>query len=223
VLARSRGVDLVSGAGLAEALAGVDAVIDVSSIDTLSGRKAEEFFGTVTRRLLAAEAAAGVGHHIALSIIGAVGVTSGHYAGKTVQERLIAEGDIPWTILRAGQFHEFAAQMAARPPMLGLLLVPRMRSQPVAAREVAAALLDLAEQPPSGIAQPLAGPAEERMADMVRRYLAATGRRGRVVEFRMPGDIGRVMASGGLLATPDTRLGTQTFTEWLGSPDAGEP
>lgn len=220
VLARSRGVDLVTGAGLAESLTGVEAVIDVSSIDTLSGRKAEAFFGAVTRNLLAAESAAGIGHHLALSIIGAAGTKGGHYAGKTLQEQRIAEGDVPWTILRAGQFHEFAGQLCARPPMLGLVVVPRMRSQPVAAREVAAALVDLAEQPPAGFAQPLAGPAEERMADMVRRYIAETGRKGRVVELRLPGDLGRTMASGALLATPDARLGAQRFTEWLASPDA---
>ncbi len=220
VLSRSNGTDLMTGHRLQAAITGCDVVIDVASIDTLSTRKAVEFFSTVTSNLLSAEQAAEVPHHVALSIIGAAGVEAGHYAGKTVQERLITNSPQRWTILRAAQFHEFASQTASRPRVLGMVPAPRMRTQPIAAVEVGAALVDLAEGTPAGLAQDLAGPAEENMADMIRRYLAATGRRGRVLEVPMPGAMGRAMTSGALLAGPGARLGTQTFEQWLASPDA---
>ncbi len=220
VLARSTGIDLATGRGLQEALAGCGAVVDVSSIGTLATKASVDFFTTATNNLLAAEKAAGVAHHVALSIIGASQAGNGYYAGKTAQEQLVMGSSRPWSVLRAAQFHEFAAQMAARPQMLGLALVPKMRSQPVAAAEVGAALVEIAVGRPRGLDRDLAGPREENMADMVRRYLAAAGRKGRVVQVALPGGMGRVMKSGGLLAGPEARLGTQTYEEWLRSPDA---
>ncbi len=216
VIARSTGVDLVGGEGLSAALAGADIVIDVSSIGTLSGKVSVEFFETVTRNLLAAEKEAGVGHHLALSIIGAAEATSGYYAGKTAQERLLTSSGDSWSILRATQFHEFAAQMVQRGAVLGTFLVPKMRSQPVAASEVAAELVAIAEGRPRGLAQDLGGPKPEQMADLVRRFLRRTGRPGRVLEVRMPGSMGRVSADGTLLPGPEAKLGIQTFDEWLG-------
>ncbi|WP_345752177.1 SDR family oxidoreductase [Microbacterium rhizophilus] len=214
-ITRSTGIDLITGVGLAAALEGVDVVIDVSSIATLSTRASISFFDTVTRNLLAAERAAGVGHHVALSIVGAAKSTSGYYAGKAAQERLLMASGDRWSILRATQFHEFAAQMVGRGAMLGMIVVPKMLSQPVAAAEVGAELVRIAEGAPVGLAQDLGGPGVERMADMVRRYLRASGRKGRVLEVRIPGSMGRVSADGSLLTGPDARRGTQTFDEWL--------
>src|SRR6478609_2177595 len=107
-LSRHEGVDLVSGAGLRGALSGADAVIDVSNIETLKTDVAVSFFAGATRNLLAAEAKAGVAHHLALTIVGADAAPEGYYAGKLTQERLVEAGDIPWTLLRATQFHEFS-------------------------------------------------------------------------------------------------------------------
>jgi uncharacterized protein YbjT (DUF2867 family) len=215
VLSRANGVDLMSAAGLADRLAGVDAVIDVSATARLSTGPAVEFFTTVTRNLLDAERAAGVGHHVALSIVGAAAGTSGYYAGKAAQESVVTASDVPWTLLRTTQFHEFAMQTAARGTILGFHVSPSMRTQPIAASEVADELVRIVERDPAGVVPDLAGPREERMSDMVARYLAAVGRPGRVLTVPLPGSSGRIMRSGGLLPGPGARFGEQTFDEWL--------
>lgn len=216
VLTRSAGHDLVTGAGLEAALAGVDAVVDVASVQTQSAEKSRAFFGSVTRNLLAAEAAAGVRHHIALSIVGSDRAPEGYYAGKALQEQLVEAGAVPWTILRATQFFEFPAQMLGQTTFGPVALIPTTRSQPVAAREVAARLVDLAVDAPAGRVRDLAGPREERMADLARRWLRANGKRTRVVEFPLPGTFGRALRDGTLLpAAGAADLGTQTFDEWL--------
>ena len=216
VLTRSTGVDLTTGEGLAGALDGCDAVIDVTSVSTTSAKASREFFGAATRNLQAAEESAGVRHHVALSIVGAGEAPYGYYAGKALQEELVAAGPVPWTILRATQFHEFAGQIFGRMKAGPLVLVPRMRSQPVAAREVAERLVALAVAEPAGWARDLAGPREERMADLSRRWASAVGRPDRVVELPLPGGFGRAMRAGTLLPGPDAELGAQTFDEWLG-------
>ena len=126
VVARSTGVDVTTGGGLDKALAGVDVVIDVSNHSTQSRRVAVDFFGEATRRLLAVGGKAGVRHHVALSIVGIDRVDSAYYAGKVRQEQLVQNGSVPWTILRATQFHEFAGQLLDRAggPVVA---VPRMR------------------------------------------------------------------------------------------------
>ncbi|GAB3922824.1 nucleoside-diphosphate sugar epimerase [Microlunatus endophyticus] len=214
-IARSTGFDLVNGRVLTEAVTGVDAVIDVSSIGTLSARRSIEFFEAATTNLLAADEAAGVRHHVVLSIVGAAKSTSGYYAGKAAQERLLMGSEAPWSILRATQVHEFAAQMVQRGTMAGMILVPKMRSQPVAAAEVAVELVRIADGEPVGLARDLGGPQVARMADLVRRYLCATGSKGRVLEVRMPGSMGRISADGSLLVGPDAKLGSGTFDRWL--------
>ncbi|MUN62812.1 NAD(P)H-binding protein [Kocuria sediminis] len=213
VLARSQGVDLTTGAGLD--LTGVQAVVDVTSIRTTSGRSSTRFFTAVTRHLLAAERAAGVGHHLVLSIVGLDDAPYGYYAGKAAQERLVQAGEVPWTLLRATQFHEFAGQVHERMRLGPVALVPAMRSQPVAAREVAARLVALAEAGPSGRVPDLAGPREERMAELSRRWAAAGGVRGRVLELPVPGGFGRALRDGTLLARPGCQHGEQTFEQWL--------
>jgi uncharacterized protein YbjT (DUF2867 family) len=215
-LSRSTGIDLVSGAGLDSALAGVDVVIDVSGTATASGAEAIQFFGAVTSNLLEAESRAAVGHHVALSIIGAAQTNAAYYAGKKVQEDLVEAGTVPWTILRAAQFHEFVRQIIPQGKIGPLQLVPTMVSQPIAASEVAAVLVEVALAPAQGLAQDLAGPRVERMADLVRRYLRATGVSRPVVQVPLPGAWGRSLRDGSLLGGPTARLGTQTFDEWLG-------
>ena len=176
-LARSLGVDLTTGDGLGGRLDGVDAVVDTTSVRTQSRRAAERFFGDVTRTLLRGEAAAGVGHHVVLSIVGIDDVPSGYYRGKLLQERVVAEGPVPWTILRATQFHEFAEQVLGFASVGPFSLVPRMLSQPVAAVEVARALVDVVESGPSGRVSDLGGPDRHDMVDLARRVATARGRR----------------------------------------------
>jgi uncharacterized protein YbjT (DUF2867 family) len=223
VLARSTGVDLVEGTGVADALAGVDAVIDVATTTIMSAAKASEFFEATSRMLLTAEKAAGVGHHLVLSIVGIDGVDAGYYAGKLAHERAVMAGDIPWTILRATQFHEFAGQVLERGTFGPFRLAMRMRTQPIAAREVAERLVDLAEAEPSGRARDLAGPREESLVEMIRAYARAQGIRGPIPAFSLPGAWGRALRSGKALPGPDAMLGRQTFEEWLATTtvDAG--
>jgi uncharacterized protein YbjT (DUF2867 family) len=214
VISRATGTDLVSGTGLAEALQGADAVIDVSNYLGVSRSKSMQFFATATGNLLAAGAKAGVGHHVALSIVGIDRVPLGYYAGKLRQEEVLAGGDVPWTVLRATQFHEFPAQFLAR--LKGpLVAVPRMRSATVAAREVAEHLLELAAGPAMGRAPDLAGPQVHQMADLIRRLVRALGQRRLVLPVRLPGRAGAGMAGGGLLPTGAGPRGRQTFDEWL--------
>lgn len=215
VLSRATGVDLLTAQGLTTALAGADVVVDVSSRTTQDAAEAQQFFGTVTRHLLEAEAMAGVGHHVALSVVGADAAPYGYYAGKVLQERLVAEADVLWTLLRATQFHEFAAQVYGAVRLGPLVLAPRMRSQPVAAREVAQRLVDLAEGEPSGRVADLGGPREESVPAMVRGWARATGRRGPVLGVPLPGKLGRAMRDGSLLAREGADHGVETFSSWL--------
>jgi len=220
VLSRSRGIDLTRTDGLDEALAGVEAVIDVSNTTALSGRAAVTFFDATTGNLLAAEERAAVGHHVALSIVGVDRVPLGYYQGKLRQEELCLAGPVPATVLRATQFHEFPAQLIARSRNSPVLAIPRMWSQTVAAREVAAALVAAALDQAAGRLPDLAGPRVERMEDLVRQLLKARGRRGLVVPVRLPGRAGRAMAEGLLLPTEDGSRGTLTFDQWLATGDA---
>lgn len=219
VLSRSAGVDVVRGTGLDEALEGVDAVVDVVSVQTRDTEESTEFFGAVTRQLLRAGRAAGVGHHVALSIVGIDAAPEGYYAGKQLQEQLVAAGDVPWTILRATQFHEFAQQIFGAFTVGPVSLVPVMRSQPVAAREVAERLVDLVEEGPSGRVPDLAGPEEVRMVDMVRAYARRIGVRAPVLQVPLPGAGGRAMRDGSLVPAPGADLGRTTFAEWLAQVD----
>lgn len=214
-LSRESGVDLLTGDGLVDALRGADAVIDASATTKASTKASLHFFGTATRNLRAAEQEAGVPHHVAVSIIGAAKVRANYYAGKALQEDILAAEPGGWSILRAAQFHEFALQLVGHGKVGPLQVVPTMRSQPVAAAEVAAELVRIAAGEPCGFAPDLAGPREERMVDLVRRYLAAVGQRRRVIELSVPGAWGRGMRDGSLLPGPDARQGRQTFGEWL--------
>ena len=215
VLTRGNGVDLVTGTGVAGALAGVDAVIDVAGIETLDAAESVAFFEATTRTLLAAEAAAGVGHHVALSIVGIDRAPEGYYAGKVAQERLVESGDVAWTIVRATQFHEFAEQIYQRARIGPFHVAPKMRTQPVSAREVGEHLVSLAEAAPVGRARDLAGPREESLVDMVRGLARARGSHAWIPAIPLPGASGRAQRDGSLLPGTDAVLGTQTYSEWL--------
>jgi uncharacterized protein YbjT (DUF2867 family) len=221
VLARSTGVELVSGRGLAHALAGTEAVIDVSNIASTRGSVVTEFFEAASRNLTRAATEAGVRHIVALSIIGVDRVPFGYYRGKLHQEQVLAAeatgSPVTVSILRAAQFHEFPGQYLARSSGR-FAVVPKWRTQPVAAREVATALAALATGAPVATSE-LAGPREENMADLMRQLLAARGERRRIIEVRVPGAAGRAMATGGGLPGPGVTLGTRTFAEWLAAGD----
>ncbi|WP_350353125.1 NAD(P)H-binding protein [Microbacterium sp. A8/3-1] len=215
VLSRSHGVDLVTGAGLDAALTDVDAVIDVASIETLKAAEAIEFFTAATGNLVSAAADAGVAHIVLLSIVGIDRIPYDYYAGKVAQEKVIEASRVPWTIQRATQFHEFAAQMFARAKVGPLHVAPNARTQPIAAREVGERLADLAVGAPQGRVPDLAGPREERLADMIRAYARGQGYRGWIPALNVPGPQMAGMRAGDALPGPDAVLGRQTFDEWL--------
>lgn len=222
VVARSLGVDVTTGDGLDSVLAGVEAVVDTTGVTTTSRRRSVRFFTAATTHLLAASRRVGAHHYVALSIVGVDRVDFGYYAGKRVQEDLALSGPVPASVLRATQFHEFPGQVLGR-SRGPVALVPRMRIQPVAAREVAEALVALAEQPPGGLVPELAGPEVHELVDLARQVLPTTLGRRRLLPVRLPGAAGRAMAGGGLLPTAPGPRGRQTFAQWLASCGTAAP
>jgi uncharacterized protein YbjT (DUF2867 family) len=211
VLSRGQGVDLLSGSGLDAALAGTEAVVDVSNVITMRKSVAVGFFDRAGRHLVGAAERAGVRHLVTLSIVGVDRVKNPYYAGKLRQEELVRGGAVPWTVLRATQFHEFAGQVLSSVPG-PIAVVPAATVQPIAVREVAEALADLVSGPPQAMAPELAGPQTESLVDMARRLIAAGGARRRpVLPVYFPGGMSR----GGLLPTGQGPRGTQTFADWL--------
>jgi uncharacterized protein YbjT (DUF2867 family) len=214
VLARSTGVDLSTGAGLESALHGCQAVIDVSNTPARTRQEAEEFFSAVTEHLLEASTRAGVTHLVVLSIVGADIVDLDYYFGKRRQEEIVAAAAVPWTVLRATQFHEFAEQMLAGSEG-PVARIPRMLSQPVAAAEVAQTLVELAVGAPQGFARPLAGPEQLWVVDMARQVLRRRGSRQPVEPLEIDGPVGAQLAGGGLLPKGDFVQGRETFAQYL--------
>jgi uncharacterized protein YbjT (DUF2867 family) len=215
VLTRSTGVDVTTGDGLDTALRGVDVVLDVTNVPTMRRRAAVDFFTVSTSHLLAAEERAAVRHHVVLSIVGVDEVDTGYYAGKRRQEELALVGRVPATVLRTTQFHEFAGQVLDRFRLGPIAPAPRMPTRPVAAREVAEALVDIASAPAAGRAPDLGGPEIHDLPDLMARVLRARRERRWLVPLRVPGSAGRAMADGALLPGAGARFGTWTFDLWL--------
>jgi uncharacterized protein YbjT (DUF2867 family) len=215
VISRSMGVDVMTGAGLAEALAGVDSVVDVLNLPAASADEARSRFGAATTRLLAAEREAGVGHHVLLSILGLDRLEgNAHYAGKRRQEELSLTGRVPVTIVRAAQFHEFAGMVVDWTRRGGCAVVPPLLLQPIAASDVGAVLARAATGDPRGGTFDLAGPEPQDLVDMARRTLAARGETTRLVPS-WRGPFGVEAAGEVFLPGPDVRLAEITFDTWL--------
>jgi uncharacterized protein YbjT (DUF2867 family) len=213
-LSRATGVDVRAGTGLADRLAGVDVVVDCLNIKTSSRSRATAFFTATTRNLLAAEEVAGVRHHVVLSIVGIDRVRFAYYRAKLAQERLVQSSGRPFTILRAAQFHEFGAQLLERARVGPVVAAPRMLSAPVAAGEVATALIDLAEGEPLGGIVDIGGPEPLDVPTMIRRLLAVRGPRLQVVPVPLPG-LGRPARTGALVPEDPWRAGEQRYDDWL--------
>ncbi len=216
VLARATGADLTTGAGVDAALAGADAVIDVLSTPGTDGTEVGEFFARTTGVLTGAGARAGVGVHVALSIVGidrAEG--SGHHAGKRRQEEAVAAGPVPWTVLRATQFHDFAAQVVGWVARDGVAPVPPVPLQPVDLGDVAEALVDAALAPAAGLLPDLAGPEVLGLDDMARRLVAARGDAVEVVTSWDAGLFPRGDDPSARLPGPGATIAAGTFAGWL--------
>jgi uncharacterized protein YbjT (DUF2867 family) len=214
-IARSLGVDVITGEGLDDALRGVSCIIDVATGPSPVEAEATAFFTTAARNLAAAGQRAGVERIVVVSIIGIDKFTAGYNAAKLAHERVSLEGPIPVRILRAAQFHEFVGQLLQWGRQGDVAYLPAMRTQLVAARSVAEALVDLAvdDAPGGGPIWEVAGPREERLAEM-GRLLA--GDELRVEEGADPNDPDSALyATDALLPGPGARLSGPTFEEWL--------
>jgi uncharacterized protein YbjT (DUF2867 family) len=223
-MSRALGVDVVTGDGLAEALAGVECVIDVATWPTPEQEAATAFFTAAARNLHQAGEQAGVRRMVEVSIIGCDRFTGGYSAAKVAHEQAMLSGPIPVRILRAAQFHEFAAQLLEWGRRDEVCYVPKARMQPVAARTVAEALVALATDPepapaPEGAPIPeIAGPREESFVGMANLLVARRGIPVKVEEVSDPADPDRdVYESGALLPGPHATLAGPTFQEWLDS------
>jgi uncharacterized protein YbjT (DUF2867 family) len=224
-MSRSSGVDVVTGDGLADALTGVECVIDAATGHSPDQKAAAEFFTAAARNLQKAAQRAGVHRIVVVSIIGVDRFKAGYLAAKLTHEQALLSGPIPVRILRAAQFHEFVAQMVDWGRRGAVSYVPKMRSQLVAARTVAEALVDLAiESAPasgsSGATIPeIAGPRPENLVDAAARLVAR-----RREPLRIEGDPDRAIYqtddTDALLPGPHARLAGPTFDEWLQSTDA---
>jgi uncharacterized protein YbjT (DUF2867 family) len=208
--AEHRRVDLVSGEGLAEALAEVDAVVDTAS----SQKNAEEVLVGGTRRVLEAGAVAGVGHHLLISIVGIEAVPIAYYKAKVAQEAAVEAGPVPWSILRATQFPQLLDGAFAAAARFGLRPTGAAKLQPVDPRVVATRLADAALAAPAGRLPDVAGPKVETLSELSRAWAAARGKHR--LPLRVPGwgKIGKALVAGALI-DPDAAAGGETFAEWL--------
>jgi uncharacterized protein YbjT (DUF2867 family) len=212
----SSGVNTLTGEGLAETLADAQVVVDVSNSPSWADDAVMEFFDKSTRNLLAAEAAAGVGHHIALSVVGADRMTdSGYMRAKVNQEKVIEAGGLPYSIIRATQFFEFLGGIADSGAEGDTVRLSTAPMQPLAADDVAAALADIAVGAPLNATVELAGPERMSIAEFVGRFMAASGDKRTVVADPKAPYYGAAMDERGIAPGANSRLGPTRFEDWF--------
>ena len=227
-IARSQGVDVVTGEGLDEALVGVETIIDAATGPSPDQDEATAFFTASAQNLQRAGAAAGAKRIVVVSIIGIDKFHGGYNAAKVAQEQTLLEGPLPVRIVRAAQFHEFVDPLVGWTIQDGVAHVPKMRTQLVAARVVADTVADAAEEPElqNGTITEVAGPREERLADAAATLFASRGDSFEIRESRGgvladPGDRdAAAYAEGGALPNPDAKLAGPSFDEWLAAAKA---
>jgi uncharacterized protein YbjT (DUF2867 family) len=198
------------------ALEGVDAVVDTISSPPIGPAETRAYFGTTTRNLLAAEERAGVRHHVLLSIVGIhrMGGGTAHYSSKREQERLIEEGRVPWTIVPATQFLDFAALATRWTEHDGVATIAPLLIQPIAPDDIAHVLAEVATGEPQGRYVDVAGPEPQDPVDMARRTNDVLGRKVRLVPT-WSGPLGEEMAGNVLLPGENARIASTTFDQWL--------
>jgi uncharacterized protein YbjT (DUF2867 family) len=217
-MSRSQGVDVITGDGLAAALAGVGCVIDAATGPSPEQEAATTFFTTAARNLQQASEQAGFQRIVVVSIIGTDRFTAGYGAAKIAHEQAMLAGPVPAHVLRAAQFHEYVAQLVDWGTRGEVAYLPRMRTQLVAARAVAEVLADLATGPelPQAPFTEVAGPREESLAEAAALLAARRGYPARIEGVSDPNDPDRELnENGGLLPGPGAILAGPTFAEWL--------
>jgi uncharacterized protein YbjT (DUF2867 family) len=212
----SSGVNTVTGEGLAQALAGAQVVVDVANAPSWEDKAVLEFFETSGRNLLAAEAAAGVGHHVALSVVGTDRLlASGYFRAKMAQENLIKASPIPYTIVRATQFFEFVGGIAQSATEGQTVRLPPVLMQPIASDDVAAVMAEAALAEPLNGTVDLAGPEPIRQDELVRQFLKATGDARTVITDSNALYYGIAVNDQSLTPGDNPRLGPTRFANWL--------
>ena len=210
------GVNSLTGEGLAEALKGASVVVDVSDSPSWEDEAVMNFFKTSTRNLLAHEADAGVGHHVALSVVGSERLLeSGYFRAKIAQENLIKGSSIPYSIVRATQFFEFVKGIADFSTEGNKVRLPSALIQPMAADDVASALGRVATGSPVNGTIEAGGPEKFRLDELVRQALAAWNDPREVVADPNAGYYGIKVSENTLLPGADARLGATRFADWL--------
>jgi uncharacterized protein YbjT (DUF2867 family) len=211
------GVNTLTREGLAEAVSDAQVVVDVANSPSFEDKAVLEFFERSSRNLLAAEAAAGVGHHVALSIVGTDRLPdSGYLRAKTAQEKLIKGSGIPYTILRATQFFEFIKGIVEAGASGDVIHLSSAKFQPIASADVAAALADLVVGPPLNRTVEVGGPERVGFDVLARRFLAATGDKRRVIGDPQTPYFGTRLDDSSLTAGDQARIGPTRFEDWLG-------
>ena len=212
----SSGVNTITCEGLAKALAGAQVVVDVANAPSWEDNAVLEFFEKSGRNLLAMEATAGVGHHVALSVVGTDRLqTSGYFRAKMAQENLIKASPIPYTIVRATQFFEFVGSIAQSATDGQSVRLPPAMMQPIVSDDVAAALANIAvDQPLNGTIE-LAGPEPIRMDELVRRFLRANRDARKVTTDVHAGYFGTAVNDQSLTPGNNPLLGPTHFEDWL--------
>jgi uncharacterized protein YbjT (DUF2867 family) len=212
----SSGVNTLTGEGLAEALTDAQVVVDVANSPSFEDKAVLEFFETSGRNLLAAEAAAGVGHHVALSVVGTDRLlASGYFRAKMAQENLIKSSKIPYTILRSTQFFEFVSSIAQSATDGQTVRLSPALVQPIVSDDVAAALADIAvEEPVNGTVE-LAGPEPIRLDELVRRFLSANRDAREVTTDVHALYFGTELNDQSLTPGENPRIGPTRFEDWL--------
>lgn len=210
------GVNTITGEGLDQALVGAQVVVDVANSPSFEDQAVMAFFDTSGRKLLAAEARAGVAHHVALSVVGTERLQgSGYFRAKLAQETLIQASPVPYTIVRATQFFEFMGSIAGAASDGGVVRLSAAHMQPIASADVAELLATVALTPAHNGLVELAGPERQGMAHFVRQYLTAVGDTRQVVVDPSAPYFGTVLDDTSLTPGDAPRLGTRTFEAWL--------
>lgn len=214
--APNTGVNTLTGEGLAKARVGADAVVDVANSPSLEDDAAMDFFQTSGRNLIAAEKAAGVKHHVALSIVGVQRMAdSGYMRAKAAQEALIKESGVPYSILQSTQFFEFIERIAKSSLDGEAYRLSPALMQPIVSDEVVAALADIALGPPLNRAAEIAGPEAIPLDELARELLSAREDGRDVVADARARYFGAALNDQSLIPGPNARLGSLTFGDWL--------
>jgi len=214
--APNTGVNTLTGEGVSEVLKGAQVVVDVSNSPSFEDAAVMDFFQTSTRNLLSYEAAAGVGHHVALSVVGSERLPeSGYMRAKVAQEKLINEGAIPYTIVHATQFFEFTKRIADEATLDNKVYLPPVLFQPMAADDVASALCKVATSSPLNSAVEIAGPEAFRFDELIRQRLTALNDAREVVADPHARYFGQELSERSIVPGDTAELGETRFEDWL--------